>query len=246
MVYQRVQSTCATRKSKLHENMGLTRTTSNPPFSAQRTSRVGRGPFGNLQVPSRTPFGEPGAPTPTWRPAALCKAAETVSSPDRLPWAWLCEIWTDRLAIGAGHRQDATVIAWHRKGFRLFWTRKIRRGKPGRAAVRKRVRACPCPDSAIMPGQCAAGRTSRVEQKFRVRECFAPQARAVRRIARVYTKTEMVLCLMEGTSQRRLPGPRIAGRTVGGEVLPNVLPLPRKSSPKQDEPRAIRMSYVIE
>jgi hypothetical protein len=31
-----------------------------------------------------------------------------------------------------------------------------------------------------------------------------------------------------------------------GEVLPNVLPLPRKSSPKQDEPRAIRTSYIIE
>jgi hypothetical protein len=32
----------------------------------------------------------------------------------------------------------------------------------------------------------------------------------------------------------------------GGEVLPNVLPLPRKSSPKQDEPRANKMDYVIE
>jgi hypothetical protein len=31
-----------------------------------------------------------------------------------------------------------------------------------------------------------------------------------------------------------------------GDVLPNVLPLPRKSSPKQDEPRATRMGYVIE
>ena len=25
-----------------------------------------------------------------------------------------------------------TLIRWHRKGFRLFWTWKIRRGKPGR------------------------------------------------------------------------------------------------------------------
>jgi hypothetical protein len=24
-----------------------------------------------------------------------------------------------------------TLIAWHRKAFRLFWTWKIRRGKPG-------------------------------------------------------------------------------------------------------------------
>jgi hypothetical protein len=29
-------------------------------------------------------------------------------------------------------------------------------------------------------------------------------------------------------------------------VLPNVLPLPRKSSAKQDEPRAISMGYVVE
>jgi hypothetical protein len=35
-------------------------------------------------------------------------------------------------------------------------------------------------------------------------------------------------------------------RTVGGDVLPNVLPLPRKSSQKQDEPMAIRIGYVIE
>jgi len=33
-----------------------------------------------------------------------------------------------------------TVIAWHRKGFRLFWTWKVRHGKPGRPAVPKEVR----------------------------------------------------------------------------------------------------------
>jgi transposase InsO family protein len=33
-----------------------------------------------------------------------------------------------------------TVIAWHRKGFRLFWTWKTRRGNPGRPAVSKEVR----------------------------------------------------------------------------------------------------------
>ena len=47
---------------------------------------------------------------------------------------------------------------------------------------------------------------------------------------------------------KNAPGRRGQYRSAdsGGEVLPNVLPLPRKSSPKQDEPRAIRMSYVIE
>ena len=34
----------------------------------------------------------------------------------------------------------ATVVGWHRKGFGLFWTWKIRRGKPGRSAVPKEVR----------------------------------------------------------------------------------------------------------
>ena len=33
-----------------------------------------------------------------------------------------------------------TVIAWHRQGFRLFWTWKTRRGQPGRPAVPKEIR----------------------------------------------------------------------------------------------------------
>jgi hypothetical protein len=34
----------------------------------------------------------------------------------------------------------STVLGWHRKGFRLFWTWKIRRGKLGRPSVPKEVR----------------------------------------------------------------------------------------------------------
>jgi transposase InsO family protein len=34
----------------------------------------------------------------------------------------------------------STVIGWHRKGFRLFWTWKIRRGKPGRRTIPKEIR----------------------------------------------------------------------------------------------------------
>ena len=33
-----------------------------------------------------------------------------------------------------------TVIGWHRKGFRLFWTWKSRRGKPGRPPVSREIR----------------------------------------------------------------------------------------------------------
>ena len=62
-----------------------------------------------------------------------------LAPPDRLLWAWMCEIWTDwRAALVIVKPQ--TVIAWHRKGFRLFWTWKVRRGKLGRPAVSPQVR----------------------------------------------------------------------------------------------------------
>ena len=35
----------------------------------------------------------------------------------------------------------ATVIGWHRKGFRLFWAWKVHHGKPGRPTVPQEVRA---------------------------------------------------------------------------------------------------------
>jgi len=33
-----------------------------------------------------------------------------------------------------------TVVAWHRLGFRLFWTWKVRRGQPGRPAIARETR----------------------------------------------------------------------------------------------------------
>jgi hypothetical protein len=62
-----------------------------------------------------------------------------LAPPDRLLWAWLSTFWNDwRSALVIV--QPETVIAWHRKGFRLFWTWKIRRGQPGRPTVAKDVR----------------------------------------------------------------------------------------------------------
>jgi transposase InsO family protein len=62
-----------------------------------------------------------------------------LAPPDRLLWAWLSTVWNDwRSALVIV--QPETVIAWHRKGFRLFWTWKIRRGQPGRPTVPKDVR----------------------------------------------------------------------------------------------------------
>ena len=58
---------------------------------------------------------------------------------DWLLWAWLCGVWADwRSALIVV--KPETVIAWHRKGFRLFWTWKVRHGQPGRPSVLKDVR----------------------------------------------------------------------------------------------------------
>ena len=48
--------------------------------------------------------------------------------------AWLAAVRKD-WQPSAALMKPATVIGWHRKGFRLFWTCKIRRGNPGRPAV---------------------------------------------------------------------------------------------------------------
>src|ERR1035437_1025201 len=58
---------------------------------------------------------------------------------DRFLWAWLCGAWAEwRSALCIV--KPGTVIAWHRKGFRLFWTWKVRRGQRGRPPVSKEVR----------------------------------------------------------------------------------------------------------
>src|SRR2546428_5163485 len=58
---------------------------------------------------------------------------------DRLLWAWLCGVWADwRSALVIV--KPETVIAWHRKGFRLFWTWKVRHGTIGRPTVSREIR----------------------------------------------------------------------------------------------------------
>jgi transposase InsO family protein len=58
---------------------------------------------------------------------------------DRLLWVWLSRTWTDwRTALVIV--KPETVIAWHRQGFRLFWTWKSRH-RTGRRGVPADVRA---------------------------------------------------------------------------------------------------------
>jgi hypothetical protein len=58
---------------------------------------------------------------------------------DRFLWAWLAEFWRDWRSTLVIVKPE-TVIGWHRKGFRLFWTWKVRRGQPGRPSISPDVR----------------------------------------------------------------------------------------------------------
>ena len=58
---------------------------------------------------------------------------------DRLFWVVLSRLWSGWREILVIVKPE-TVIGWHRKGFRRFWTRKSRRGKPGRPPVSSEFR----------------------------------------------------------------------------------------------------------
>ncbi len=62
-----------------------------------------------------------------------------LTAADRFLWAWLSRAWADwRSALVIV--KPETVIAWHRKGFRLFWIWKVRHGQPGRLPVPQDIR----------------------------------------------------------------------------------------------------------
>jgi putative transposase len=67
------------------------------------------------------------------------KKRPRLTSVDRFLWVILSRVWGDWRSALAMVKPE-TVIGWHRKGFRLFWTWKVRRGKPGRPAVSREVR----------------------------------------------------------------------------------------------------------
>jgi putative transposase len=67
------------------------------------------------------------------------KKRRELHAADRLFWVWLSRAWADWRSSLVIVKPE-TVVAWHRNAFRLFWTWKIRRGKPGRPAVPPEVR----------------------------------------------------------------------------------------------------------
>jgi transposase InsO family protein len=57
---------------------------------------------------------------------------------DRLLWVWFSRVWCHWRTVLVIVKPE-TVIAWHRRGFRLFWTWKSRH-RPGRPTVPHEVR----------------------------------------------------------------------------------------------------------
>ena len=58
---------------------------------------------------------------------------------DRIFWTWLPRLWQDwRSALVIV--KPETVIAWHRRGFRLFWSWKSRHRQPGRPELARDTR----------------------------------------------------------------------------------------------------------
>jgi putative transposase len=58
---------------------------------------------------------------------------------DRFLWVWLSRVWKDWRSSLLIVKPE-TVVAWHRKAFRVFWTWKVRRGKTGRPSAPREVR----------------------------------------------------------------------------------------------------------
>jgi putative transposase len=62
-----------------------------------------------------------------------------LTAADRVLWAWLSQAWSGWRSALILVKPD-TVLAWHRRGFRLFWTWKSRH-RTGRPAAAPEVRA---------------------------------------------------------------------------------------------------------
>ena len=58
---------------------------------------------------------------------------------ERIFWVWLYRLWPTCLQTLMIFKPD-TLVRWHRKGFRLYWTWKSRRRQGGRPAIDPDVR----------------------------------------------------------------------------------------------------------
>jgi putative transposase len=62
-----------------------------------------------------------------------------MTATDRLVWMLLRRLWRDWKTVLVIVKPQ-TMVAWHRKGFRLFWTWKVRCGERGRPSLPPEIR----------------------------------------------------------------------------------------------------------
>ena len=62
-----------------------------------------------------------------------------LTTADRCFWVWLSQTWLGWRSALLIVKPD-TVVAWHRQGFRWYWTWKIRHGRSGRPSIPKETR----------------------------------------------------------------------------------------------------------
>jgi hypothetical protein len=80
------------------------------------------------------------APPSTCGPASLHPGRLRLSALDRLLWIWLYRVWPPCVNIMLLVK-PATVVQWHRQGFRLYWRCRSRSGRPSVAReVRELIR----------------------------------------------------------------------------------------------------------
>jgi putative transposase len=65
--------------------------------------------------------------------------ARTSHHTDRLLWVSLYRFWRHWRSTLLIVKPE-TVVAWHRKGFRLFWSWRVRHGQEGRPAISRQTR----------------------------------------------------------------------------------------------------------
>ena len=152
-----------------------------------------------------------------------------LTSVDRLFWVWLRRVWNDWKSALLIVKPE-TVIAWHRKGFRLFWRWKIQHGKPGRPAVPPEVRDLirmmsgnnPCWGAPRIHGELlklGIEMTEPTVAKYLVRPRKPPSQTWVLGIKRTENRVRAVLCLTFGEYVRDQRG--CCGRSQARTPLQN-------------------------
>src|SRR2546422_11678695 len=69
----------------------------------------------------------PRTATPSPSPPTITPSTDPSDASRPVFWVWLLRVWHHWRSAVVIVRPD-TVIAWHRRGFRLYWTWKSRRG----------------------------------------------------------------------------------------------------------------------